>query len=135
MKKTIQLLSIVLACILIFSACTKKESGNDAAKFIGTWNGTACGVAGNFTLNAGSNGSSLTTSMTVGTLTPGCVKSVTLNITASGNTLTIPSQTFTDNCGVSYTISGGGSLSGTTLTLTENVSGGVTASCTFVGTK
>ncbi len=134
MKKTVQIISLALVTFFAFSGCTKSGSSTDyATQFAGTWTGTSsCGGTASITLTRVNN-TTLTSSGSVGGT--GCVKSVTLNHTASGNTLTIPTQTFTDGCGNSYTISGSGVLSGSTLTYTENVTGAVTASCVFTGTK
>lgn len=132
--------ALAFICFTLFTvtSCTKKSDsgGNDAAKFVGTWNGTACGSTGQLVLAAGSNGTTLTNAFNVGATGTSCFKSVALIINASGNNLTIPTQNFTDNCALSYTLSGSGSLSGNTLSLTINVSGAVpTTTCTFVGTK
>jgi hypothetical protein len=113
-----------------------KTKSDDAAKFVGTWNGTVTGggvPAGSSSFTFAANGSGLSTPGSVGST--GCVKAVSLNVSASGNNLSVPSQTFTDGCANSYTISGAGSLSGNTLTLTESVSGTLSVTCVFVGTK
>ena len=127
---------IALAAILSFtmiavSSCTKTSSGNDAAKFVGTWTGTStCGGATTLVFSAGSSGTTLTTSGFVGS--GSCYKTITYNYTASGNSLTMNSSTYTDNCGNSYTFNGAGALSGNTLTFTVSGPG---ASCVFTGTK
>ena len=142
MKKITQFIATVLLGGMVLTGCTKSPSGSggtDAAKFVGTWNGTAIctgsatGGSSSFTWNAGSTGTSLTASGSVGS--GSCLKAITQNGTASGNNVSFPTTTYTDNCGNSYTVTETGSLSGSTLTLTETVSGALSASCTFTGTK
>jgi len=131
---TFAILSLIAVTL---SSCTKKESssGNDGAKFVGTWTGTSsCSSGtGHMILAAGSNGNTVTMEASVGDAS--CYKAVTVNLTASGNNLTMPAQTFTDLCGQSYTFSGAGTLSGNTITMTFNFTGAITATCNFTGTK
>ena len=132
-KMGMTLLAILSLTTITLSSCTKSpNSGNDGAKFAGTWTGTSsCGGSATFVL--ASSGNTVSTSGSVGI--GSCVKSITFSGTASGNNVNFPSQTYTDGCGNSYTVSANGSISGTTLTLTQTASGTVSASCTFTGTK
>jgi hypothetical protein len=132
-KGLIGALASITVITLIASSCTKSSSGNAGAQFAGTWTGTSsCGSgAASFVLTA--SGNTVSTTGTVGST--GCVKSITLSGTASGSNVVFPATNYTDGCGLSYTISAAASLSGGVLTLTESVTGAVTASCTFTGTN
>jgi hypothetical protein len=133
----------VVMAIVTTSSCTKKSSSaaDDASKFVGSWKGTAtCGsgatpAADTLVLNAGNSGTGLASPGNVGISGTSCVKAITDSGTASGNSFTFPTKTFTDNCSNSYTISFTGTLSGSTLTVTETVSGFVSTTCVFTGTK
>ncbi len=119
------------------AGCTKKEDENHAAKFSGTWNGTAScaggsGGSGSLVFTATDN-KTVTTNYSVGT--GSCVQAKTLTGTANGNSVTFPTVTLTDGCGLSYSLSGTGTISGSTLTFTISVNGAANGSCTFTGTK
>lgn len=132
------LLALTLLAITAQS-CTKPtnaDTGNDGAKFAGTWTGTygTASASTTLTFTPGGNGNALTMLGSVGAST-GCAKTVTFNLVASGNTILLPAQIFYDNCGVSYTVTGNGSINGSTLTFTENISGGVSSTYNFTGVK
>lgn len=120
----------------VFTGCTKEEEDH-AAKFSGTWNGTA-------SCNGGSGGTgqlvftatdkkTVTTTYSAGGA--GCVKAHVLTGTANGNSVTFPAITVSDNCGGSYSVSASGTLNGSSLTFTLSVNGAANGQCTFTGTK
>lgn len=138
LQKTTKKIMVFAAAVVFITlaSCTKKTTSSDAAKFIGTWNGTTtcAGGSGSGTMTFGGSGNTLTNSGFVGS--GACYKAITANGTASGNTYTFPAQTYTDNCGVTYTVSSSGSLSGSTLTAVSSASSAAgSVTCTFVGTK
>ena len=131
-KMVMLFLAILSLTSVTLSSCTKKSDSNDAAKFVGTWNGTSsCGMT--YITFAGS-GTTVTTDGTVGSGT--CQKSVTFTLTASGNAMS-GSAVNTDLCGNTITSGMTGTISGNTLTLsiTAASSTGSSGSCTFTGTK
>ena len=137
LRSTMVMAALVLLSFMsfTFSSCTKTTTtNNDGAKFVGTWVGTSTCVSGttNFVISAGSSGNTVTISGSAGS--GSCYKAITYTMTANGNNLS-GNQTFTDLCGNSYTMVIAGSLSGNNLTLTETVSGSVSASCVFTGSK
>jgi hypothetical protein len=120
-----------------FAGCTKEKDENHAAKFNGTWSGTAsCSgsspSSGQLVFTATDN-KTVTTNYSAGT--GSCVQGKVLTGTANGNNVTFNTITVTDGCGLSYSVSATGTLVGSTLTFTLSVNGAANGTCTFSGTK
>jgi|GEM_PF-3906217 len=133
----IALSMITVGMIAVSVTGCKKEEEDHAAKFNGTWTGTA-------TCNGGSSGTGelvftavdkkkVTTTYSVGGA--GCVKALILDGTANGNTLTFPATTVSDACGQSYSINASANINGSTLSFTISVNGAANGQCSFSGTK
>ncbi len=136
-KKIMAFATAFAVVCITFTSCTKKTTGSEASKFIGTWNGTttcAGSATGGTSVTIGGSGNTVTIAGTAGS--GACVKSITATGTASGNTFSMPTQSFTDNCGGTSTLAVAGSLSGSTITVvTTGSAGGLSGTCTFTGTK
>ncbi len=140
MKRRISCIALsifTVGMIAVSLAGCKKEEEDHAAKFNGTWTGTA-------TCNGGSGGvteqefiavnkTKVTTTCNVGGI--GCVKEQILDGTANGNTLTFPATTVLDACGQSYSVSASATITGTTLFYTISINGATSGECSFSGTK